>query len=190
MVYIANHTDINLQITRKKRTKIAKIANTHQTKIFIASFALAEMLPTFTTLISDQTDHVITQKLISRSEKTFCPIRYKKISSYAHMSNVLLLWCRYPLPLNGDRIHNLARWILQGRMSEILFLPFFFDLHICNCNCNTDHQIWIVETKPALSLSFYVWGMSMSNTRKNCRFKGIFRRAAFLHYVNFLQHGG
>ena len=38
-------------ITSKNNAFVAKIANTHLTKIFMATFALAEMLPTSATLM-------------------------------------------------------------------------------------------------------------------------------------------
>ena len=52
MVYIAYYTELNLQICNyvQKRRICREIANTRLTKVFVASFALVERLPTSATL--------------------------------------------------------------------------------------------------------------------------------------------
>ena len=52
MVYIAYYTELNLQICNyvQKRCICRELTNTRLTKVFVASFALVERLPTSATL--------------------------------------------------------------------------------------------------------------------------------------------
>ena len=52
MVWIAYYTELNVQIWiyRKNNPFVAKIVDERLTKVFLVIFALAEMLPTSTTL--------------------------------------------------------------------------------------------------------------------------------------------